>query len=121
MNQKRIERLIPKAIAYIEANFLKGGSVPKVYQGYLASFGPTVISSGLLMAVAFNSDEKKSENRKVMALMFALMKEEMQIEQNSLLDFLKRDENYKKYHIKHLVLDANIASKLAIRTFDLKD
>jgi len=121
MNPKRIERLIPKAIEYIAEQFVVDGTVPKVYQGYLASFGPAVISSGLLMAVAFNSDEKKKDNRRVMALMFALVKEEISVKEATLLDFLKADDNHRKYHIKHLVLDANIAAKLAIRTFVLKD
>jgi len=113
--------MIPKAMAYIDANFAKNATVPKVYQGYLASFGPTVISSGLLMAVAFNSDKKKKENLKVMELMYHLVKEECGAEEASLLEYLEADDNHRKYSVKHLVLDANIAAKLAIRTFTLKD
>ena len=68
MNNKNIEKLIPKAIDLLQ-KFPK----EKVYQGYLASFGPTVITSGIVQAVAFfNGDDKKNE---VIKLMFNLIKE----------------------------------------------
>jgi CRISPR-associated protein Cmr5 len=121
MNKKRVERLIPEAMGYIEKNFVKNAVVPKVYQGYLASFGPTVISSGLLLAVTFNSDEKKTENKKIMDMLFSLIKEEAKSSESSLLDFIKKDDNYKNYYVKHMILDASIACKMAIRTFTLKD
>ena len=121
MNKKRVERLIPEAMTYIESHFVKNTVVPKVYQGYLASFGPTVISSGLRMAVTFNSDSAKKENKKIMDMMFSLIKEEAGSHENSLLEFITKDDNHKNYYIKHMILDANIACKLAIRTFTLKD
>jgi len=121
MNKKRVERLIPEAIKYIDANLQNNGSVPKVYQGYLASFGPTVISSNLRMAVTFNSDEKKKDNLKIMNMLFVLIKIEKDIQQSSLLEFINHENNHKNYAVKHLILDASIAAKMAIRTFTLKD
>ncbi len=110
MNNKRIENLIPKAIKYINDNFVEDGNVKKEKQGYLASFGPTVISSGLTQTITFyQGDKNKNE---VIKLMFDILKDELDTTQK--LD-------YKNYAIKNKILDANIACKLAIRTFNLKD
>jgi len=114
MNNKRVERLIPEAIKLLQ-KFPK----EKVYQGYLAAFGPTVISSGIVQAVAFYSGDD-NKNR-VIELMFKLIKEEIKTDKNRLLDVLNEGENYKNYALKHTILDASIACKLAIRTFELKD
>jgi hypothetical protein len=66
----------------------------------------------------FEGDENK---KKVIDLMFALIKDELSTNGNSLADFLTQNDNHKDYAIKHKVLEANIACKLAIRTFALKD
>ncbi|WP_419675596.1 type III-B CRISPR module-associated protein Cmr5 [Aliarcobacter butzleri] len=114
MNNKNIEKLIPKAIDLLQ-KFPK----EKVYQGYLASFGPTVITSGILQAVAFYSGDDKK--KKVIKLMFDLIQDDLKTDKNTLLDFLKENDKYKDYAIKNKILEASIACKLAIRTFELKD
>jgi CRISPR-associated protein Cmr5 len=114
MNNKRVERLIPKAV-----NLLQKFPKEKVYQGYLAAFGPTVISSGIVQAVTFYSgDDNKN---KVIKLMFELVGEEFKTDKNTLLDLLRDGENQKSYALKQIILDASVACKLAIRTFELKD
>lgn len=120
MNSKRIEKLIPDAITYTSQHFKKSGSVAKVYSGYLAAFGPTVISSGLMQAVAFYTGD--SNKKKVIEMMFALLKKEKNgCQENNLNDYLTTNNRYKDYAVKNLILDINIACKLAIRTFELKD
>lgn len=114
MNNKNIERLIPKAIDLLQ-NFPK----EKVYQGYLASFGPTVITSGIFQAVAFYSGDDKK--KKVIKLMFDLIKEDLKTNHLTLLNVLEENDNYKNYEIKNRILEASVACKLAIRTFELKD
>lgn len=114
MNNKNIEKYIPKAIELLQ-EFPK----EKVYQGYLASFGPTVITSGILQTVTFYSGDKNKE--RVIKLMFELIKKELKTDKATLLDFLSENGNSKKYAIKNKILEANIACKLAIRTFELKD
>lgn len=114
MNNKNIEKLIPQAIKALQT-FKK----EKVYQGYLAAFGPTVITSGIVQAVAFyTGDEKKNE---VIKLMFELIKDGLNTNKNTLLDVLKDGDNYKNYALKNKILEASVACKLAIRTFELKD
>jgi CRISPR/Cas system CMR-associated protein Cmr5 small subunit len=117
MNKKRVEALIPFAMEEIAKNFEKEGKVDKIYSSYLASFGPSVITSGVLMSVMFYSgDEKK---RKIIDLMGKVLKDGKYIENENLIEFVK--ENYYKNRLKttELVIDANIACKLAIRTFTL--
>ena len=109
MNKKNIDSLIPKAMKYIQNNLAKNGAVKKVYQGYLASFGPTVISSGLTQTLAFYSAD--SEKNQVIKMMFDILDMELDLQ----------NTNYKDYAIKNKILEANIACKLAIRTFELKD
>ncbi|MBV5278476.1 MAG: hypothetical protein J0647_05500 [Campylobacteraceae bacterium] len=115
MNNKRIEKLIPKAIKLLQ-NFPKEA----VYKGYLAAFGPTVITSGIVQAVAFYiADDKK---KRVIELMFDLLLiEDLKTDKKTLLDVLREGENYKNYVLKNKILEASIACKLAIRTFELKD
>jgi len=118
MNKKYIDKLIPKAIKSLNS-LVENGTIDKVYQGYLASFGPTVIQSGLLQTVMFYSaDEKKN---KVIKIMYKLIKDDLNASQDSMKDFLIEEENYKKISTKNKILEANIACKLSIRTFKLKD
>ena len=109
MNKKKIDSFIPKAIEYIQNNLAKNGAVKKIYQGYLASFGPTVISSGLTQTLAFYSAD--SEKNKVIKMMFDILDIKLDLQ----------NKNYNDYALKNKILEANIACKLAIRTFELKD
>lgn len=119
MNKKRIDALIPKAIEKLANLPKKDGGIEKVYQGYLASFGPTVISSGLLQTVMFYSgDDSKN---KVIEIMYDLIKDYIKTDKNTMQDMLNENNNYKNYSIKNKILEANIACKLSIRTFELKD
>ena len=119
MNKKKIDKLIPDAIKLLENKLFKDGAIDKVYQGYLASFGPTVISSGLLQTVMFYSgDEKK---KRVIEIMWELVKNDLNSNDSKMEDFLNKNENYKSYAVKNKILEANIACKLSIRTFTLKE
>ena len=118
MNKKYIDELIPKAVEKLNT-LGKDGKIDKVYQGYLASFGPTVISSGLLRSVMFYSgDEKKN---KVIKIMYDLIRNDIETDKTTMKDMLNENNNYKNYRIKNRILEANIACKLSIRTFELKD
>jgi CRISPR-associated protein Cmr5 len=115
MNKKNIDRLIPKAIQAL-TKLEKNGSIDKVYQGYLAAFGPTVIMSGLKKSVAIYADKSDSnqKRREVTRIMFSLIGEDVDT-------YIATEGNERDYALKHKILEANIACKLAIRTFDLKE
>jgi CRISPR-associated protein Cmr5 len=118
MNKKKIDVLIPKAIEKL-AKFSKNGVIEKKYQGYLASFGPTVVSSGLLQTVMFYSADK--DKNEMIKLMYSLLQDDLKSNHQSMKDILVENENYKDYALKNKILEANIACKLAIRTFELKE
>lgn len=118
MNKKNIDKLIPDAIKKLNI-LVNNGKIDKVYQGYLASFGPTVIASGLLQTVMFYSADKKKN--KVIEIMFDLIKNDLPTKYTNMQDMLVENKNHKNYIIKNKILEANIACKLSIRTFELKD
>ena len=116
MNKKNIDKLIPNAIIKLKELQGKDGAIDKVYQGYLASFGPTVISSGIIKTVTIYIDESESnkKRKKVTNIMFSLIDEDPKA-------FIQESKNLTNYAMKNKILEANIACKLAIRTFTLKE
>jgi len=116
MNKKNIDSLIPKAIEKLAQLQDKNGKIDKVYQGYMASFGPTVISSGIVKTVAIYIDKNDSNAKRVniTKIMFDLIQQDP-------YQFIKDEKNNTNYNLKNKILEANIACKLAIRTFELKD
>ena len=118
MNKKYIDKLIPKAVKELNT-LVKKGKIDKVYQGYLASFGATVIQSGLLQTVLFYS--AKEDKNKVIKIMYKLIKEDLKATQPTMEEFLLTDNNHKNYTVKNKILEANIACKLSIRTFELEE
>jgi len=118
MNKRNIDQMIPHAVQKLHS-LVKGGSIDKVYSGYLSSFGPTVISSGILQTVMFYSADK-NKNR-VLKIMYELIQDSLKSDASSMETMLTQNENFKDYDIKNRILEANIACKLAIRTFDLKE
>jgi len=121
--RNRIETFIPKAIEYFLKNknkfSNKDGSFNKVYNGYLASFGPSVITAGLITTVAFY--EGDSEKKKINEAISTLLSDEIN-EKIELIEFIRSDKfkNNELYY-KELILDIVISLKLAYRTFELKE
>jgi len=119
MNKRRVEKLIPIAIKKIEEmkDLKIKGKVDKIYSSYLASFGPSVITSGALMAVMFYSGDDKK--KKIIKLMEEVLKEGKFISKG-LKEYINEEfEKGNSIKATELLTDANIACKLAIRTFDL--
>lgn len=117
---KRVEEFIPKAIKAVdEAKIAASGIVSSQYNGYISSFGASIGQTGLLPTVAFFSNEQSSAEKDRKKLLDAI-NIVLQTGDKELMDFLLKDSNYKKSHIKKDVLDAAVALKLAIRTFKLE-
>ncbi len=130
MSKKRIERYIPKAIEEInmlerltkknsqELRFSKG--IPSSYNGYISSFGASVIQSGLLPTLALfeNTNSKTAQEKKLLTDMILniLKEEDNNSDETSLLKYvLDSDEK----SLKPKIMDIAIAIKLSIRTFKL--
>jgi len=122
--KRRVERFIDKGIKYFMDNYKdfklkKKDSYDKVYNGYLASLGPAIITSGVLSAITFYEADKKK--KKIIKAIFEIIKDEVQTDKKDLKSFLTEDKNYQKLEIRELIIDAVIGLKLAYRTFKLED
>lgn len=61
---KRINKLLPNAMsAFMESGLIKNNSILKEYDGYVAAFGPSVLTAGLRVTLAFYTDDGR-ESRK---------------------------------------------------------
>jgi CRISPR-associated protein Cmr5 len=119
MSKKSIEKLIPDAMRVLEDEF-SDGVIPSAYNGYISSFGASVIQSGLLPTLALfeNTNAHTKESKEYLTYIIArvLTGREDDI---SLLQYVlksKKDENL----LKTKIMDIAIAIKLSIRTFELK-
>ena len=53
MNNRRIEKMIVPAMKILmeeDLGILKDGKIPSKFNGYIASFGPSVVQAGMLQA-----------------------------------------------------------------------
>ena len=140
---KNIEKILPLAIKAINKFIVIGNNtVPKEFKGYIASFGASIIQSGVKPSLAFYSQAKDSKGDRsflIPALVFVLIEEgilnpdnkkiltEMnKIEENpkhlkkemySLIEelflFIDKDTSFAKKKI----LEAAIGLKLALRFY----
>jgi len=130
MNKKRIEEMIPIAINIIKSDVCEmfdtvdkttddEKKIPSKYFGYIASYGPTVRQSKLLQSVSFyHKDDRKRINK----LIYKILKEAKIItnkDAGDLVECSKGKVNDSTWKSK--VLEAIIASKLAMRTFKKGD
>ncbi len=74
---KNIQKYIPGAIEVAEKHLAKNGKISEKMNGYISSFGASVISAGLLPTLVFFSQKGESEGReKLVKVLEALLKKE---------------------------------------------
>ncbi|ABR54022.1 CRISPR-associated protein, Cmr5 family [Methanococcus vannielii SB] len=117
MGKKEIEKYIPQALQLIGEHIASNGKVDNEYSGYISSFGASIIQSGLIPAVAFYSQPGKEGNvkdnrNKLMNVIYCLIHEKDNCDNKLLNDVISGTVS------KEEVLDAAIATKLALRTFE---
>lgn len=103
MSQKRINAMIPHALQEVEV-FVKNGTVESKYMSAIASFGVSVLQSGIYATKLFY--DAKSDNRKKLPSIVEKLA-------NQDKEFVALD--------KEIILDAITALKLAIRTYKKVD
>ncbi len=121
MYNKNLEKLIPITLNIIEKyknEMSKEGKIKSEFNGYFASFGPSVLMAGLNQTVMFFDDKDKKDKRLVNKIIFEILKEMKWNDEKQNLE-----ELVLKYNplIKSRVLEVVTSCKLAIRTFELKD
>lgn len=117
MSKKSIENYIPLAIKVLDETFNEG-IIPSAYNGYISSFGASIMQSGLKPTLALfeNKDAATKEDKEYLTKIILKI---LNGEDGSLLRYVlnsKDDETY----LKEKILDISIAIKLSIRTFKLK-
>jgi len=63
MSKKNIENYIPKAMIALQETF-KSGTIPSSYNGYISSFGASIIQSGLKPTLALFENENANTQEK---------------------------------------------------------
>lgn len=117
MSKKRIESYIPKAIELLNKEF-PDGCIASAYNGYISSFGASIIQSGLLptLAVFENTNASTKEDKSYLAKL--ILKLLPNTQGNSLLKYVLANKS-KEELLKEEIIDIAIALKLSIRTFKL--
>lgn len=123
--KKQIEKYLPDAISIIRevkiAN--ENGEVNSKFNGYFSSFGAAIVLSGMKPALAFYSNSTKAKERsKILSAVYKLVVNRStgeNIEPVKLLHYYLDHENDRL--LKHKILDAAVALKLAVRTYKFKE
>jgi len=114
---KRVEKYLSVAIESVEKYIAKDGKVAREFNGYISSFGASVIQSGIKPAVAFfennNSNAKSARENVPKAILYIIAKKD-----DSLLKYVLDNDNR---NTRDKILDAASALKLAVRTFKFTD
>lgn len=114
---------IPKAMDAID-NFMldsnRAGKVKKETKGYVASFGPSVIQSGLLPTVAFYSEqgEANANRSSVLDAIAHILNWDLSELAGNRKRFLRYIQAHEPQDIEEDVLNALVALKLSLRTYD---
>lgn len=119
MSKKNIENYIPKAMEILSTTF-SDGVVPASYNGYISSFGASVIQSGLKPTLAlFENENANTQEKKQLLPELILEILGKKSSYRSLLDYILENKNEEQY-LKQQILDIAVALKLGIRTFKLE-
>jgi len=119
MNKKSLENLIPDAINIIEEEF-KGKKIPKEFNGYISSFGASIIQSGLKATVANYENQNSSSNQDKKILTKMILKLIDKEQETTLLKYIIESKEI-DFILKKQIKTAAIAIKLAIRTFEFEE
>lgn len=123
---KTVERLLPKAIDAVKNHVLNDNKVPKEFNGYISSFGASVIMSGLLPTLVFFSQEGKARGDRgaVIEALEKILQEsspDLLTVNKSLIQTVKvivdKSDIVSMDRLVNKIQEAAIALKLAIRIF----
>jgi len=116
MSKKNIEKHIPKTMQVLKETFADG-TFPSSYNGYISSFGASVIQSGLTPTLAlFENRDVKTKEKKELLTNIILQILAPNAQEETLLEYILNSSEHEKY-LKKKILDISIALKLSLRTF----
>jgi len=115
MSKKNIEKYIPRAMEVLKSTF-ENNVIPKEFNGYISSFGASIIQSELKSSIALFESKNHSTAQDKSCLIKIILKI-IDTEEKSLLEYVIKYDNDST---KETILAISIAIKLSIRTFELK-
>jgi CRISPR-associated protein Cmr5 len=118
MSRKNIEKYIPKALEVLGERYPEG-VIPSAYNGYISSFGASIVQSGLKPTLALfenNNADTKEDKRVLSQDILTILDPEHP--DDSLLRYVVYSKEEEK-RLKQKILDISVALKLSIRTFKL--
>ncbi len=116
MSRKNIQKYIPEAINVLKKEF-ESGVIPSSYNGYISSFGASIMQSGLLPTLALFEKKDaptKEDKSKLTALILKIL--DKNSTNTTLLEYVLQKDTIL---LKQQILDISVAIKLSIRTFKL--
>lgn len=129
MNKRVVENYIPLAIKAIDEMIEKNNKLVldqekkilnKVFNGYIASFGASIIQSGLVPSIAFFLNENQSgeaDRKLVIRLIEKILKQDGKLSDHQ--DLLTYSFENPIDEVTEDAINAAIAVKLAFRTYNL--
>lgn len=125
MGKSRIDELLPCAYDAINSVVAENGIIKGNYKAQITSFGAAISMGSLLAAIAFFSENSKSDIPRddLMKMIYYLVEKrnyigveqiKSKIKSYDLFNYVKNNNNEST---KQLVLDAAIAIKLALNLF----
>jgi CRISPR-associated protein Cmr5 len=116
---RNIEKYIPRVMEVLNEEFSSNESISSAYNGYISSFGVSIIQSGLEPTLALfenrnNQDTTKADKTKIPKIILKVLAPEYN--GDSLLRYLLEHQNEEE-NLKKDIIDIAIALKLCIRTF----
>jgi CRISPR-associated protein Cmr5 len=123
MDKSRINKLLPAAYDVLKevgiAN--EAGEINKTWRGQISSFGAAVTMGSLLSAISFFSSKGGSDvDRKLlMDAILKLLPQGNVAETKSLFKYVRSNSD-REQAVKHEVLEAAVALKIAMNLYELK-
>jgi len=116
MSKRNVEGYIPAVISVLREEFPEG-VIPSAYNGYISSFGASIMQSGLLPTLALfeNTNASTKENKEYLTYLIVRVLTNRR-DDISLLSYVL---NHNEALLKSKIIDIAIAIKLSIRTFKL--
>lgn len=116
MSKRNIEAYIPKVLEVLDRTFTDG-VVSSAYNGYISSFGASIMQSGLLPTLALfeNTNASTKENKEYLSYLIVQVLRGDSADVSLLRYVLDGNQEL----LKKEILDISIAIKLSIRTFKL--
>lgn len=136
--KKRIEKYFPSALAAIKKGLQENDStkiIDREYQGYISSFGASILQMGLLPTIAVYSDKGSdaAKDKKLLldtlaytltgtnGILSSELKTKLTDKETDLFKVTVDLQKDLQTELREHLLDAAVALKLCIRTFQLKE